>query len=313
MTRTEDMVDINSPLPKRFQKTLTVSEVDQGKKLFEFLANSITPSLSKAIWKKCISAGSIWVTSNKKRSRIKRVTLIIKKNDKIEVFFDPNILKNKTQKTLPPLKVYEFEDITAWYKPNNMVTQDSAFGDKLSLYSFVKEEMKKLKKQTYLLHRLDRETDGLVLFAHNASTASYINELFATKKIQKTYFGFICGSEPVNKEIINIPIENKESITELDVVNSNDLSLLYTLYPETKDLAGTWCQLNPITGRKHQLRIHLQSLGRPLLHDPRYSRTHKKNSRLYLCAYKIIFGSKCINMLDEINFNILLHSFFDRK
>lgn len=321
------MADIKIPLPKRFQKSLIVNEQDQGKKLFEYLANTITPSLSKAIWKKCITAGSVWITSNKKRTRVKRVTLELKTGDKIEVFFDPKVLETKItnrnleQSANSPILVSSIQnnhyDLSIWYKPINMISQDSPYGDQSSLYSYVSRFFKKNldfnRKTTNLIHRLDRETDGLILFAHDAKTTAKLNLAFSNKTIQKTYYGLIIGNEKVVETTCNDPIDGKESLTHVSPVSNQELEKLYLLYPETKVLPATWCKLMPVTGRKHQLRIHLQKMGRPLLHDPRYSRTHKKGTRLYLCAYQIVFDSINLNLLDEKNFILLKQAFANQN
>lgn len=278
---------INSTLitpPKRIQTTLKVTKEQAGNKLFDFLANVITPSVSKASWKKCIEAGGIWLRNNNQKKRLKRVTCVVQEGDIIEVFFDPHVLESSDAfKNSPPLKIFHQGQLSCWYKPANMLTQGSPYGDQSSLQHFVSN----LIKPTFLLHRLDRETEGLVLFAHHKEMAAKCNAIFSEHKIQKSYFALIVKKEMIEEQMIDVPIDKKNAMTKVENPSEEELKKIYEKYPETKDLQASWVRLLPISGRKHQLRIHMQHLGRPLLHDPRYSRTHKKGTRLYLIAYAI--------------------------
>lgn len=257
------------------------------------MANFITPQVSKASWKKCIEAGGVWLRNNNQKKRLKRVTGLVQEGDLIEVFFDPKVLESNVQFLhSPPLKIYHKDHISCWYKPANMLTQGSPYGDQSSLQSFVSNAI----KPTYLIHRLDRETEGLVVFAHSKEMAAKCNLVFSEHKIQKSYFALIAKKDVIADQIIDLSIEGKKAVTKLENPTLSELDLLYKKFPETKDLQASWIRLLPITGRKHQLRIHMQHLGRALMHDPRYSRTHKKGTRLYLVAYKIECAELNLNL-----------------
>jgi tRNA pseudouridine32 synthase/23S rRNA pseudouridine746 synthase len=298
----------NSNLPKRFQRKIQVEESLHGLKLFEFLANSITPRLSKATWKKCIQSGGVWLKSSNKKLRVKRVTSLVKKGDIFEIFFDPKVLeglKNSTLKSeesssLTPKMLYHQNQISCWFKPINLVTQDTPYGDNESLFQYVKGKI----TPTHLLHRLDRETEGLVLFAHTKDQAAKCNLLFSDRKIAKIYFAFVQGKEQIQPQNINYAIEGKEAHTEIAPMSTVEYNILYQLFPETKEFHGTWVKLKPTTGRKHQLRIHMQYIKRALLFDPKYSRTHSKGQRLYLLAY----GLECEELGIKLNYFDFLES-----
>lgn len=275
----------------RIQAKLKVDKEHAGSKLFDFLAITVKPVVSKAVWKKCIEAGGVWQRIGKQKKRLKRVTGLVQEGDQIEVYFDPHILE-KNEVNLSIEKVYHKNNISCWLKPNNILTQDSPYGDQQSLYSYVS----KLIRPTFLIHRLDRETDGLVLFAHSKEMAALCNKVFAEHKIQKYYFALVIKKEAIENQTVTFNVDQKNAVTEVEMPTELELIKLYEKFPETKDLQATWVKLLPITGRKHQLRIHMQHLGRPLLHDPRYSRTHKKGTRLYLIAYAIkseVLGIDC--------------------
>ena len=269
---------------KRFQKKITVDQDSNGHKLFDFLANSITPQLSKATWKKCIEAGGVWLKNPKEKKRLKRVTTVVKSGDILEIFFDPKAISgtNPNSEKLPEL-IYQQNSISVWNKPINMLTQPSPYGDDNSLLSYVSKKI----KPSYLIHRLDRETEGLVMFAHSKEMAAKLNVIFSEHLIQKKYFALVVGTKNVLEQKIDLEIEDKNATTLIEMPTNLEIEQLYQKFPETKTLNASWVKLLPITGRKHQLRIHLQSIKRPLIFDPRYSRTHKKDSRLYLIAYAL--------------------------
>lgn len=290
---------------KRIQTKLVVNEQFSGVKLYDFLFQSITPGLSKAIWKKCITAGGVWLKQGNQKKRVKRVTALVQTGEHYEVFFDPKaILSEGVSDKLGIKKIYHKDQLSCWYKPANILTQNSPYGDQTSLQSYVTKVIS--PSAAYLIHRLDRETEGLVLFAHSKNMAAKCNYVFAEHLIQKSYVALVVGSNTFpslqsldDEQKIESKIDGKDAVTIMKKVNDWEVQKLYELFPETKNFLATWVKLLPITGRKHQLRIHMQQIGRPLLHDPRYSRTHKKGTRLYLMAYGIF--SKEL----EIDINVL--------
>ncbi len=172
-----------APVPKRIQTKVKVSKEQAGSKLFAFLAKSITPEVSASSWKKCIEAGGVWLRNNNQKKRLKRVTGIVQEGDIIEVFFDPKVLtSNASLMETPPQKIYHQDHVSIWYKPANMLTQGSPYGDQASLQSYVSS----IIKPTHLIHRLDRETEGLVVFAHSREMAAKCNQVFSEHKIQKS-------------------------------------------------------------------------------------------------------------------------------
>ena len=267
---------------QRIHAKVRVEEAQKGMKLFDFLAEVIHPPVSKTLWKKCIEAGGVWQRLGKQKKRIKRVTTLINTGDHFEVYFDSNTLEI-TKNSDPSVLLYHQQQISCWLKPHNMLTQDSPYGDQSSLFHYVSQKI----HPTYLVHRLDRETEGLVLFAHSKEMAALCNTVFSEHLIQKYYYALIVKKNPITAREIDEAIEGKKAITRLEIPDAAELEKLYNQFPETQTFDATWVKLLPLTGRKHQLRIHMQRLGRPLLHDPRYSRTHKKGQRLYLIAYAL--------------------------
>ena len=146
----------------------------------------------------------------------------------------------------------------------------------------------------YIVHRLDKETSGILIIAKNRKFAQLFTTLFRIRKIHKTYLALVYGKVDKSYNIMKddlIYYENnkqiiQKAITNLKIIRSNQV---YSLL-----------ELNPITGRKHQLRKQLLNIGHPIVGDNKYFFNNQKRIKiksLMLHAYKIKF------MINNIRYN----------
>ena len=141
------------------------------------------------------------------------------------------------------------------------------------------------------VHRLDKEVSGVILFAKNAETHRWLNSEFERKAVKKTYLAVTHGIIAKNRGLINAPIREfgsgrmgvdakrgKPSVTEFKV--------------EERLGAFTLVRVFPLTGRRHQIRVHLYSLGHPIVGDLKYGEraAQEKFPRLMLHALEIEFA-----------------------
>jgi 23S rRNA pseudouridine955/2504/2580 synthase len=152
-------------------------------------------------------------------------------------------------------------------------------------------------KKPYIVHRLDKETSGVLIVAKTREYAQLFTSLFRIRRIHKTYIALTHGN--VSKKIRTlkddlITIDNGRKITQ------NAISHIRLLKTSTD---FSYVELNPITGRKHQLRKQLYNIGNPIIGDDKYfinRRADKikiKSKNLLLHAYKIKF------MINNIQYN----------
>ena len=144
------------------------------------------------------------------------------------------------------------------------------------------------------IHRLDRETAGVVLFSKNPETRGSYQQLFAERKVQKTYHAIA----PFNPEIsfpcqINLRMEKGEPFYTMRIVNGNSNSSTEISLLEHKKAWAKYL-LKPQTGKQHQLRVHLNSLGLAIKNDPFYptimhKSEHDFSAPLQLLAKQIEF------------------------
>jgi 23S rRNA pseudouridine955/2504/2580 synthase len=149
----------------------------------------------------------------------------------------------------------------------------------------------------YIVHRLDKETSGVLIVAKNREYAQLFTSLFRIRKIHKTYIALIFGK--VSK---NLKTMNDNLVTYDDGKKKIQKAISYLkLLKSSPDYS--YVELNPITGRKHQLRKQLYNIGNPIIGDDKYfinRRADKikiKNKHLLLHAYKIKF------MINSVQYN----------
>ena len=168
-----------------------------------------------------------------------------------------------------------FEDayLLAVCKPNNMVVHHAYHSrnvaDEISLLQAIQEE-KGIK--VYPIHRLDRKTSGIILLAKETSYVSKFQELFTNNEIEKTYFGVVRGHAPETKSI-DSPVKgkdgkvHKEALTHLKTLAQITLAIPVKPYDSSR---YSLVEMNPKTGRMHQLRVHTLKISHPLIGDSKY-------------------------------------------
>jgi 23S rRNA pseudouridine955/2504/2580 synthase len=225
--------------------------------------------------------------------------------DQIEVFTELNkryATENKKPKvSAEKLKkfsswiIFQDENLIAINKPSGLATQGGS-AIEISVDDFLSGT------ELQLVHRLDKDTSGILLIAKNAKAAEFLTDSFKNKTIKKTYLAMVRGIVKKPEGTINIPLrkkllgknekvqpdftEGKEAITDYKLLRSFfDHSLL---------------ELKPLTGRTHQLRVHCKEIGHAIINDVKYGGKEvlRKDicKRLCLHAYKIeiddYFGKK---------------------
>lgn len=141
-----------------------------------------------------------------------------------------------------------------------------------------------------LVHRLDKPTSGCLLIAKNHQTLRYIHSVFQNGGIKKEYCGLLQGHMSPVEQAIDLPLANKKMIASTGIP-------ALTYFHVLKHFKHTsLVQIEPVTGRKHQIRLHASAIGHPLVGDEKYgdyafNRTMQKSGikRLFLHAQKISF------------------------
>ncbi len=245
----------------------------QYKNLQHFVKEKLNLSLKET--KRLIDKGACLLNSKIERFGSKK----IKQHDTVQI--SKNYKKALSKTNVNILVLYEDEYFLAIDKPVDFVCSDI-------------EIHKYFPKKYLLIHRLDKDVTGVLLIAKNSKIKDKFINIFKNKSIQKTYLAIVDGKVLEKNKIIEKKIakinsihgqtiygvkkEGRFALTKLELIKTkNDISLV---------------QLTPITGRTHQLRIHMKEISHPILGDYLYSKKFKYKpfiNRIMLHASKVDF------------------------
>ena len=201
-------------------------------------------------------------------------------------------------------EVYQDQHLIVVNKPEGMKTHGNQ-PDEIALLNHVSAYV---GQTCYVVHRLDMETSGLVLFAKNPFILPILNRLLEKKEISREYWALVAGKVG-RKELVfrdKIGRDRHDRRKRLvDPKNGQYAETHVTRLKEFKDSTSlVRCQLK--TGRTHQIRVHLSHHNHPILGDPLYN-PNSKTSRLMLHAYKLSFTHPLT--LEKLTLNALSDSF----
>tara|TARA_A100001015_G_scaffold175934_1_gene195672 strand:+ start:201 stop:1082 length:882 start_codon:yes stop_codon:yes gene_type:complete len=162
----------------------------------------------------------------------------------------------------------------------------------------------------FIVHRIDKETSGLLIIAKNRKYAQLFTSLFRIRKIHKTYLALVYGKVSNSVKTMRDELtyyENKKKITQkaisnLKIIKSNE--------------GYSFVELNPITGRKHQLRKQLLKIGNPIVGDNKYFLNNRKIFKvksLMLHAYRIKFMINNVQYNFKAKYNKLFENFLSKN
>ncbi len=211
---------------------------------------------------------------------------------------------------MEPKVIFEDEYLAVVDKPAGMVTNDSKTSGENTVQKWFKAKLKvesgKLKvdeefwEKGGVVHRLDKDTSGLLVLAKTPEAYENLKQQFLERQTKKTYIALVFGKMDPENGVISLPIERHPKVWGKFAIGS-DPSL--TAITEWKVLGSyslltahySLLELKPMTGRTHQIRVHMQHLGHPIVADPIYSGKRRLKDdrawcpRLFLHARQLEF------------------------
>jgi len=270
-------------VPIKFEKHLTV-QVKTGISAVDFLAEH-TP-LSKQKLKAVMQKGAIWLEQGKKVQRIRRAKRVLNSGDIIHVYYDEHVLFAEPPE---PELIADCGQYSIWNKPYGLLSQGSKWGDHCTVTRWAEQHLSP-QRSSFVVHRLDRAANGLIVIAHEKKSAAALSALFQSRSVEKRYRIWVHGKfdnavEPVT---VSKEIDGRHAVSHFSCIKFDE---------ETNQ---SLLDVNIETGRKHQIRIHSASLGFPVVGDRLHGLQIDKQD-LQLNAYFMRFVCPFREQVQEFN------------
>jgi 23S rRNA pseudouridine1911/1915/1917 synthase len=250
-----------------------------SEKRFDVELAKRNPKYSRSTWQKHIKAGYVTINDVVITSPKHKIT----DADKITINIPdvPNFSKNELA------IIYMNDNVIVVNKPcgvlshaKGVLNEEFTVADFFRRYTTYNLD----SNRSGIVHRLDRDTSGVMIGARNLETALFLQKQFSNRMVKKVYLAILDGTPKLQKANVDLPIERNPSNPGNFRVGSNGKSAI-TRY-EIIDSNGKYSvvKLQPQTGRTHQLRVHMKYLNTPILGDRVYN---NPSNRLFLHAYSI--------------------------
>ena len=244
-----------------------------------YLSTKFDTTISRSLWQKYIKAG--YVSVNNK----------VATTPKFEVDETDEIALNLPEKEqadvdLPIL--YEDDDVIVVNKPSGLLTHaKGGLSDEPTVAEIIrpKTSFATDTDRPGIVHRLDRDTSGLLIIAKNPESAAHLQRQFAERTAKKTYIAITDGKPKLNAAKIDLPIGRNPSAPSTFRIDPNGKPAQTTYHVLAENDAQSLVELKPTTGRTHQLRVHLAHLNAPILGDRVYGKS--SDCRMMLHAQKL--------------------------
>ncbi len=285
------------------RKSYKIDNASIGLRLDKYIKNNIG-KLPQSLIEKALRKGNIKLNRKKVKSSTK-----LKLNDELSLYnfnYKPNNKKdkrkfqpsNKVIKENEKLIIDNNQDFLVVNKDAGIAVQGGTKSKKNLIDIFSKSELF-IDTKPYSVHRLDKDTSGVLLIAKNREMAKLLTSLFRLRKIHKIYLAICEGEINRNSGFLEndlIRYEGKRKIIE-------KAKTYYKILDKNSNFS--LLELNPITGRKHQLRKQLFEIGHPICGDNKYfSKIPNKNLMLHAYQIKFIIKDK------KFTYRALLPNYF---
>ncbi len=283
--------------------------------IIEVPKEEIDSRLDKFLKRKFKNFNQALIEKHLRKGNIKINDLKVKANQKLfpgelifvsdKIQFNEKIFKldhnsDTSHRFIKSIELYQNEDFIIFNKPSGLPVQGG---------SKIKKNLDDLLKQTFpkenfkLVHRIDKDTSGIIIIAKNLITAKKFSEYFKNQMIKKSYLAVVYGNPGkcgiINSDIINIKTsinnnKNFKATTKFINLFSNKMCSLLAL--------------QPVTGRKHQIRLHLLDYGTPIIGDKKYYKPNENFKNF--SKNKLHLHSQFLKFPEGSNFNAPIPNYF---
>lgn len=262
-------------------------EISRAERLDQYVVRHV-PDISRASAAKLIDSGEVLVNGAVQKAGYK-----VRPADQIKINYEPDKMLQVPAIDLPVL--YEDDDCVVINKPRGVLAHSKgAFNPEPTVASWLRAHMGEarqsghplaLNERTGIVHRLDRATSGVMICAKTAEALAWLQKQFSQRRVKKTYTAVVAGELKPPQAVIDMPIERNPKRPQTFRVGSNGKPAQTAYRVLQTNGACSLVELQPVTGRTHQLRVHMEKLGHPIIGDELYGKTAAE--RLFLHAQSL--------------------------
>jgi len=259
---------MEQPTDRQEQHVVVESPADNAVDLLQ-----LASGISKQGIKSAMTKGAVWLTRGRNTQRLRRAKRKLRAGDEVHLYYDAKVLG---QIPAEPALIADVGGYSVWNKPFGLRSQGSKWGDHCTVTRWAERHLLP-ERPAFIVHRLDRAASGLILVAHTKTIAAALSKLFRDRRVEKRYQAWVTGdfSRQPNPLRVEQPIEAKDAVSEFSFIRLEDGRSLVDVRIET--------------GRKHQIRRHLATMGYPIVGDRLYGDGAKDDPDLQLTAYLLAF------------------------
>lgn len=260
------------------KRIIKVKSEEQQKRLDVFVVENSFEGVSRNLVKNAINKGNIKVNG-----KIKKAHYTVKIGDEIEIDLD-NLKEDRNEKDTLPENIhldilYEDEDLIVINKPAGLIVHPTPTIKSGTLVNGLLYHIEDFKRSSQnperlgIVHRLDKETSGVLVVAKNPITHHLLSKQFKERKTKKYYLTIVEGLLKEKEGEINLPLGRHPTLRQKRAVvyNGREAITEYKVLKEFDNLASlVWIRLK--TGRTHQIRVHFKYLGNPVVGDSLYGK-----------------------------------------
>ena len=287
-----------------FEKEFLIKQSGGGNQRLDVFLSEKIKGLSRSQLKGLIEDGGVLIDGNSRKPSYR-----LKENEFVQIKYEEKAKDSIKPEDIALNIVYEDKHIVVLNKKSGQVVHPGAGNRSHTLVNALLFHFPAISKsgpseRPGIVHRLDKETSGVIVIAKSRQAYKELQRQFRSREVSKMYIGLVWGR--INDEVgrISLPlgrhIRNRKKIS-VKTNKPREAETRYTIRKVYRDF--TLLDISPVTGRTHQIRVHMSATGHPVVGDTKYGRkkTKVRCSRLFLHASKLTFKHPETNKLMEFS------------